>query len=308
MKASNRKMSGFQLSISTGRAMEALFTTTDARYDDAWRPPAQIDPKTYQQAWFNVGTLIRNVINACGLEEGENPNSSKDILPDPKDVGKACAQECELIQSLFSNEGQGVCKPIFYICDHSKFNKGFNQEFFKLREPNTPKQVEWFRLYDKALDYCLSDISYKSYSGGISSLFGTVGTKSLIISHIVPDLLSLKEFQSLELLETHTGVLKPPTEFHTKLHQLKDPNMARLPWNKTILLLFGDKYTVVPTSVKVRKEVLKVCEQAKWTFMTSEHKVVADLKRFGDASIQEVVKALKPGFSLNIKELFHGTN
>jgi hypothetical protein len=81
----------------------------------------------------------------------------------------------------------------------------------------------------------------------------------------------------LDLLESHTGKLKPRYEWGSKFYPLGDRDMSHLPFIEKLLLIFGDKVLIQPALTKIRQQVYDVSIKRGWTSMTTKAKVVMDL-------------------------------
>lgn len=273
-----RKVSGFQLSISTGMAMETLFAPRQATYDPTRIPPRRVSLKDYDSLWINVQTLLRNIINATEFTDVRQIR--------PEFLAEALSQEIEQIQSLCSNEGQGQITPCFFTTTYHNFYSRQGSEY-KVRVPETDKQKAWFKT--------LSDGLTLGFQQGLPIAFKLHprfnGERVLLMSHLAPDLLEYRDFASMELLESHTGRVKTMREWNTKYSPLGTEKWAHMPWCKPLLCYLGDKYVFAPLSISIRKSILELSKERRWSPMTSSSIVHTDcMTRIKD---QNTVKVLR---------------
>jgi hypothetical protein len=113
---------------------------------------------------------------------------------------------------------------------------------------------------------------------------------SLILTNYAYDLLSYKHFNKLDLLESHTGVLKPKSMWYTKLLNGKDLN--RIPFNSLSIQVFGDKETFSGMPHKVKSLILELAEKYQWTQVTSKDRIYYSLDRLDDKFLSTVLKTM----------------
>lgn len=70
----DRTTSGFPVSISTGLALESIFSPRQAVYDPDRVTPPRVDLSKYQEFWVNTATLFRNMVSASSREIVLNHN------------------------------------------------------------------------------------------------------------------------------------------------------------------------------------------------------------------------------------------
>lgn len=263
----DRAVSGFSLSISTGLAFESLFAPRQAVYDPERPVPPPVDISQYNQMWINVETLFRNMVEASDAVALQNTGY--------KETSSVLYDEMNTIESLLSTEGRGQMTPVFYICDYahalSSIPKGFS-----IRERTAPNQIAMHDLMKKTMKELLR------LSSGIKNFPGAIRASgqdsALILSHYPYDLLSKRMFKKLDLLESNTGKIKKPNQWNTKYYPVPKANMTILPFNRPLLLAFGDKVLIQPWPIKLRREILDIAEKRDWTPATTMDKILLDTK------------------------------
>lgn len=261
----DRRISGFQLSYSTGIAMETLFDPRMQVFDEDRLQPKRVSYRGYDTLYIHLDTLMRNIIRACEY---------KDIRQLPVDaLGEALVSETELIQSLCTNEGKGLITPVFYLTNYANFYRRKSSEY-KLRVPTSDVQRAHFTALISGRAKALSQISVVYAGEEIRPERPT--ERTLLLSHITPDLLSHDRFAKLELLESHTGKVKTRREWNTKYCNMGSEKFAMMPWCKPLLCWLGDKYTLSPLSITIRRHLLQLAEQRRWSPMTSPSTILND--------------------------------
>lgn len=279
-----RKVSGFQLSISTGMAMETLFDLRATAYDPDRTPPPRASLADYDSLWINVDTLLRNIINASTYGD------ARELRPEM--VGGALEEEIDLIQNLCSIEGKGQLTPFFYATNYTDYFRKKSPEY-KPRVPTSGKQVAWFQALDGGRNFTIKNGAAISEFGHTGLVPKQPGERILIISHLPPDLLSYRDFGKMELLESHTGVIKTRRQWNTKYHPLGPEKFENMPWCRPLLCYLGDKYVFAPLSINVRKKLLELSQRRKWTPMTEPATVHNDcMTKINDDNILRVLRQI----------------
>lgn len=275
----SRTTSSFPLSIGTGIAFETLFTPTAPVYDEARLVPNKEDLSQYQTMWINVGTLFRNMYGAL--------DSKTAILVEPEDYANALLSEIEVIKSLFESEGGNKCTPIFYTCSYDKVYKGVLPKGAILRRPHTDLQTRKEAIHlssIKQLTHLFSEVKVFD-----SEIIPTGRVDSLIMTHVAYDLFSAKHFKTLRLLESHTGIIKSGHQWNSKYHDGK--NLSNIPFNKKLIKVFGDSEIYAPSLSSIKKSILEIAKDRRWTAVTTLDKVNQDLNLFlKDRYMFEVLK------------------
>ena len=101
--------------------------------------------------------------------------------------------------------------------------------------------------------------------------------KSLILTHIPYDLLNYTHFNQLDLIESHTGKLKPRNLWYSKYYKFGNEDLNTLPFLRKLLLIFGDSVMIQPMDIRFRRLILDISRNRRWTPLTTESKVMQDL-------------------------------
>lgn len=260
-----RVVSGFPLSIGTSLAMESIFQPRQPVYDPERKIPQQVSLANYETIYINLATLYRNLIGA--IDKTQIPRLN------PQIVASTLEEEIGVINDLFSMEGGGIVKPIYF---HSEYRRvrGLKVPGFRLREPTTENQVKYYDLQEKT--FKLMDKHTDTNMRIRDTLDPDRHEKSLILTHQPYDLLAYKRFHTLDLLESNTGVLKPRSRWSSKFYPVSGENMINIPFTRKLLYIFGDKHLIHPMPLVLRKQVLEIAQKYRWTAATTEEKVDVD--------------------------------
>lgn len=278
---STRTMSSFPLSIGTALAMETFFNNRTSPYDPERQIPDRVDVSTYFTIYINVGTLIRNLMGSLPTETV----ASVDVTS----VIDTLYSELEVIESLFSVEGGDLCKPVFYFNDYKHVLNSLKYSSVYFRFPNSATELHYEKFHKEALSVMTKSNDEVEVIHELIKPNKPI--KSLILTHQAFDLLSKKNFIQLDLIESHTGKLKTFNMWSTKFAPVGSIDFSRIPFNSTTLFIFGDRYFVQPTPIRLRKTVDEIATKCHWTSVTTKEKVNFDLER--EIKEHMVVKTIK---------------
>ena len=263
-----RTMTSFGVSIGTGLMLEALFDPTQERYDKDREMPKRVELSKYKSWIVNGYTLIRNVLSAVNDQKIE---LKKEYVPRIMDE---VLGEILVIQSLLEvgNLPQNYLK--IWIPEYSKLIELFNvdKDINVNYIQNTITAIDMFKKPLLELDELVPKIV--SPTGYLIPT--TYKDKSLLTTHMTIDLL---QYDGYSLLESHTGIVKDEPLWYTKYHDFGNNDLSMLPMNDKILYILGDDQIIRGCSVKVKRELLRIATENKWSYRTSDMKVSWDIKK-----------------------------
>ena len=228
---SNRAKGEFPLSIGTAIALESFFNLKKE-----YTPHHEIAPyKKYDCVCINLSTLVRNMIASIKSSE------LKEVTR--KDFITTLENEIEIITQLFNEYGNGRVSVFFYYNYYTRLDRELKGGNFKVKM--TDNQV-LTQMVERDVP---RHINPKLKNLEVTQLMITHGRRNnLLLSHNPLDLL-FNSLTSVALLESHTGKIKLPNEFNTKLKSSPD----YIPFNKITIQVYGDKgNTLLPMSSKFR--------------------------------------------------------
>lgn len=251
----NRTQSGFPVSIGTGLSLETLFTPIQDVYDDTREVKNIPDLGVYTVYIFNVSTLLRNLINAI---------SYKDLVMIPiSDIHEALLEEIEFLTNYFASSQINIK---FYINNYAFVHNAY-KEGDKLRKSTTDKQLYTDSIFNYCLDRLKKEDDVQSFSKDIKY---NKTDSALIFTHVPFDLLSYTNFVKLDLLESHTGLIKTRKDWNTKYYPIPNKDMSFLPFMEYLLVTFGDHVMFKPDPINKRLEVYEAMKKKNVNPLTSE--------------------------------------
>lgn len=267
LSLSTRQVSGFPVSLPTGLSLESLFPRRMAPYDPDRKIPQKVDLTVYQECWISLSTLFRNMVSSMDADAASKVTAQQ--------YKEELETEIDIINGLFMNEGNNHCRPKYYICTY-KGLKGSIPPQILLREDKTEGQKAYTKKHDEVMKLLLKtndevvefDMEIKPKSK----------VSAIILTHRPWDLLSHRNFNRLDLLESNTGRLKTKYSWNTKYYPVGNSDMSVLPFNRKLLLLFGDRIQIHPSDMKLRRILVETAHKCKWTAMTNEQKIMFDLQ------------------------------
>lgn len=252
---SNRIQSGFPVSIATGMALETLFTPVQSVYDDTRKVPDKINLEDYNNYIFNVSTFLRNITTSI-------PSSNILFVP-KKDILDILMDEIEWLTEFFHAEGLTIN---FYANNYNFVKSTYDKDNI-LRKPTTDKQM----AMDNIFKYCLDHLSKQDEVTQFSnSVHFNKEDQALIFTHVPWDLLSYNRFVKLDLLESHTGLVKSRKLWNTKYYPIPEHDMSFLPFMEKLLTTFGDNVMFKPAPIKERIDLWSVMKRKNVNPLTTE--------------------------------------
>lgn len=267
----DRLVSSFPLSLPTAACFESLFPPRIDPYDAERQIPQKVNIFDYPAMYINVFTLFRNLVNVVPKETFLNTH--------PRELAGVLSFEIEVIDSLLANEGQEACKAHYYVCTYDKLYTGKVSTYIKTRADATDWQHNFKAKFVQTVKI-LNQLR-SALGEGITQFDIDIKpkqkTNALMITHVPYDLLSYKNFSQLDLLESHTGVLKSKHKWNTKYYPVGDEDLNMLPFTKKLLAIFGDKILIRPMDMKLRRLILATAKNRSWLPTTTEDKISYDL-------------------------------
>ncbi|QAX96043.1 hypothetical protein [Vibrio phage vB_VmeM-Yong XC32] len=223
-----------------------------------------------QDLWMNVRTLFRNFW-------GSWKNADR---PPVVHMFKDFLEELENIEGLCTN--QGIAPKFYHLSYRSLPNRYPHAALVEAKSENAKAyetaerimmEVVFKQLGDKLIT---SDIELPS-----------VGTTAWMITSFPFDLLNRFKFSKLELLESHTGKIKPQAKWFSKLNKRED--LQHFPFNLFTLQLFGDgsNHFKCP-SQKAKNRVIDLGLEKKWHTSTTQTRMREHLGELVDADVREL--------------------
>lgn len=265
----------FPLSIATELAIESACGTHP-------EIPVNVAPiLNVDQLWVNVRTLIRNFMGAL------DKDTARAIVP--VIVAQSIVEEMDTIESVIAQYSNRRTKVVFYFSNY----KGLEQRYpnAKIRGDTTAIQKAKTEMVKGVVGNLLKMIPDKIV--GFDLRIGNASThnaNTMILTHYAYDLISHREFKDLVLLESHTGSIKGKAQWYTKYYNGKE--LAMMPFREDLLQVFGDSETFAPLDIKLRKELIELATEKRWSATTTTDKIKANLREMKNQFAAEMLRAI----------------
>ncbi len=278
----NRTISAYPLSIGTCLAVESIFTGGGAPLDPNRPIPQHIAIDSYHELWFNVSTLFRNLLGSIQRSDIESVRVG--------DIAMGLMEEMQLLGQLTAEQSNNTTKAVFYVCNYKQLKTKYKDA--TLRQYTTDKQKQYKELHDKSIQRLINllpdgDKPIKIFD---TKLEGSRTKDVLLVSHVAYDLLSYKRFGRLELLESHTGLLKKRNLWWTKYHNKNE--YQGFPFSKHLLPALGDSEFFHPMHKALRADIVALAKTMRWTWATTDEKIFADLKTMKNPYAKEIITTM----------------
>lgn len=259
-----RAVSALPLSIGTSLALESLLKPRQAPYDSSRVVPKQIEASQYNAIWINLMTLVRNLIGSLPKTYQES------VIPD--EIIPALLFEVETIETIIKEDLGNQFKPIFYFNDYKRLIQAMMlHKTVRFRLPNTPKQIHYHDILVKVIQGVMKERSGIYLTSDIVKPEQSTN-KALIITHVPYDLTAYDKFNTLHLLESHTGKLKTRKDWSSKYYPVGELDISMIPFTRKLLLIFGDHVLIQPMDIKFRKLIQEIAVKRNFhPLMTEEN-------------------------------------
>lgn len=271
-----RELGQYPLSIGTSLALEGLYKKHPQQ------PKLPPDHKQISQLWINVRTVIRNFYASMTREEANSAPLSQSV--------ELVMNELKAISTIVQQEPSRQLQVVFYISDLDELRWEFRRSRFT--EYNTERKSFYHHLEVYTLKQLLQIAEDESIK--IETVRRTPSMSSEVVAlltHYPHELFWRFKFAALFLLESHTGKLKPYSQWYTKLKNIKAED--HIPFNRLTYQIFGDGVVLEPMAQSLRQEVKDIAEARKWTAITTIAKIKDDIKQYGSDTLRKTVSMLK---------------
>lgn len=261
----------YPISIATSMAFEGI--TRVGEYRDR---PGEPEIEKIPALWINIRTLARNAIGAFNkdqIDQLTGPLVKETILTDLNGILN--------IMHEYPNVELN-----FYICEYHDLDRDWPDVRFKKSETAKQRQHE-------ALERGMVTALREELDGHLLVFNWKLSGKkrTVLLTHMPMDLLSYYEFPDLELLESHTGVIKTRRHWFTKLNI--DKELTVIPFNRATLCIFGDKVMILPQDLKARRRLIDIGKKRGWNPMTTTSKMISDVQLEYEPFLVEFLRRYK---------------
>jgi len=265
----SREIGQLPLSIGTSLAFESLFGILPDQDGDKMA--------NVNAVYVNVKTILRNILASV-------PTESKKLI-NPEDLTEAIVQELEIIKMSLDKYSSGTIVLVSYLTTFKSFLREFKDSI--PRYPKTELQKYFASLERTALKPFYEDGNVQVPVKIFDVKIADDAPRSLILTHQPVDLLWRYEFRKLRLLESHTGNVKDVPLWTTKLTGGK--KLTRIPFNKMTIQVFGDGESFTGMPIKIKREVIRIAEEEKWTCNTTLEKMRYGISKAYDPHFKQLM-------------------
>lgn len=256
-----------QIPISIGTSL-ALEGAAGIHPDRPQQPPPFDTPPT--QMWVNTRTLFRNMHGALSAD------ARKEVMAPSLHI--ALIAELQAFEAAVIRLSEGRTNVVFYGCDYAALPRRYPKAL--LKQANTPNQRAYMALEQQTLKLLMKEHGAAEVRHFDLEFQGSY-KDAWILSHLPVDLLNKNHFTSLKLLESHTGTVKAPALWYTKLTNGKD--MPNMPFGPFSLQIFGDGgHQFQPMDRVIREAVLALAEKYQWNATTTKDRLIFSIKSIQD--------------------------
>lgn len=261
----------YQVSIGTSLAFETLFGI-----NENIAPTNPLPYTRYAYVIINIRTLIRNMYGAVQKELKTEWTADKYL--------EKVVRELEVIPMILDDQSHGTVQAVYYLPSYRGIEKKFPHAILK----GVGKKAVGRLHYEAIEQYCVGRINAAALRGELNIAMvdielPPIDKRSVIMTHLPIDLLAYSGGDLVDLIETHTGVIKPRTEWHTKLN---GKGLERIPFASWSLQWFGDGKQFSGMPPKYRAAVLEFAQVNHWNQTTTTRLIKAQMNRFPDKAIR----------------------
>lgn len=269
----DRAVGELPLSIATSMAIESAIGLSEGVRGT--NPPIL----QYQTLWINLRTLFRNLYGSITTELRVG------VAPD--EYGNALYNEMDVIRQVIASATNNRISVVFYLPSYAALKRKFTKAIWL--ETRTTRQIFDYSMEVQALQHLQTLVLEDEIHHMDLDLEGK-NQKGLIMTSYPVDLLSRYKFGSMSLLESHTGSIKPPVLWYTKLRGGRD--LKVIPFDRMTLQLFGDTNMFAPAPIKIRRHVIAIGEKSKWTPSTTRDYILRCIRQERDPVLETYIKDL----------------
>lgn len=262
------------LSIATGVAIISSLGRLPEAKD-------KVPPVTeHKHLLVHTRTLFRNILGAM-------PSAVRYELTE-ETIAEAITTEMRVIEHLVKEVSEGKCEVTFYECSYSNIMSEFGNSLPKI--PRTKIQKYLHALELNTLKHLKKEVINKPEIKYWNRKFPSFSGDALILTHFPVDLFNRYSFRNLRLLESHTGAIKGPALYATKLRE--GWGLQNIPFDRMTIQLFGDNQHFSPMYKKIRMVIYNLAIKNNWTWATTKDYVIHCVVQNRDPALEAFIKKL----------------
>lgn len=232
---------------------------------------------SYNRLMVNIRTMFRNMA-------GSMPTDLRTQVP-AEDYVLALQNEMEVIRAAIDQVTKGLTQVVFYYPSYKSLKRKFPHAIWVTT--NTPRQIHDMHTETATLEH-LRTLTTTEELIDVDSDIGDQGKTAMVLTSYPVDLLSRYNFASLVLLESHTGAIKPPILWYTKLRDGR--NLKVIPFDRMTLQVFGDNSLFRAVPIKIRRHLIEIGNKAKWNPTTTKAYILKTIEAERDPTLEKFIK------------------
>jgi hypothetical protein len=272
-----RAVGAYPLSIASSLTMESL-----AGVHPDLPPPPHPPIQDYQVVWVNLRTLFRNLYQS-------NEKGQQEFLTH-HGLAEALFSEMEVLTEAI-RDLQSTVKVYFYVNNYPDLVRRYPHALF--RTDNTDLQKHYAAITVMTLESVMSQAKKVMKTPPFffrGDMQAPQLLKSVIITNYAWDLTSVKQLGDTDLIESHTGRIKPPSQWYTKYYQGKEYPM--IPFRRGLLPIFGDDTLFKPFPKSSRDAVMALAVKYDWSNVTSTDRLRFSLDQLEDKYLKSIIVSM----------------
>ncbi len=274
---SGREQGQIPISIATSLALEGAFGILEDH------PNANPPIHRFEVLYINLRTLLRNIAGSV--------DADTNAVLTAEDLSSTMVNELQIIEAAVKQFTAGKVEVVPYVCEYKALKRLFPHAMLKVT--TSDKQTfAHIRETNALLDF--EEKMGWIYSKKFDMEFEKDNRTALILTNYAIDLLQRYKFTSLSLLESHTGAVKPPAMWYTKLNNGKE--LTTIPFDRMTIQMFGDGSNLFsPFPIKIRRAIVAISEKNKWTPMSTKALILESVKKERDPVLEALILNLYGG-------------
>lgn len=271
-RLAGREKGNLPISIGTALAIESACGMPTLEGEARVKPGEPLPINQYEALWVNIRTLFRNLLSSLSTEDRRAVH--------PEDLTLVLQEEMQVIESTITKVTQGRVMVVFYFCNFISLKRKYSRAL--LKDARTEIQKTEVMLEQKSILPFLDDdhgLDIRKFDLTIDA----GGPNTLMQTHLPIDMLSKPHFKDLTLLESYTGAMKRQSEWTSKL---TGKNLARIPFCRFSLQLFGDGVMFNTMNIKLKEEILRIATEDRWTTLTTTDKMRYSINKIYDPRVK----------------------
>jgi len=273
--------SSYPISIGTSLALETIGRPRNGEENHVI-PDLPQPFNTYGVFGVSVNTLIKNLIDS--INPGDLP---KDYVRTHKFIMDQVDQELGVIKEVSEGKAPNI---VFHPYVNTFATLNILLERLGKKRTFSGNVGKKHQLYINVLKEAVTR-GYTVYNSYTKVSLMSPGSKVISLTSFPVDIISNE--RALTLLEPHTGRGYMYNEFFRKLYPVPKADMSVIPFNIVTYLLFGDKYVVKPTDIKIRRMFIRVAEENSFIYNTPKSKVIDDISASIYTELKQAINKFK---------------